>query len=108
MTTTAHQLRNGAFFQDWSGTSGLLTADSWASIASIVAYRGDNLTSNTSTNPQTTLADGSGTPVNLVNASTPGSTTGGVHEINDDVVALQGSGTADAPQLSEIAPSQTA
>lgn len=99
MTTTPHQLRNGAFIQNWSGTAGLLIADSWAGIASIVGYRGDGLTNNTSTNPQTTLADGSSTPINLINSSSSGSATGGVHEINDDVVALQGSGTADAPHL---------
>ena len=99
MTTTPHQLRNGDFLQNWTGTSGLLTADSWAAIASIVGYRGDGLTNSTATNPQTTLADGDGTPINLINASSSGSATGGIHEINDDVVALQGSGTADAPHL---------
>lgn len=99
MTTTPHQLRNGDFLQNWSGTSGLLTADSWAAIASIVGYRGDGLTNSTATNPQTTLADGDGTPINLINASSSASATGGIHEINDDVVALQGSGTADAPHL---------
>jgi VCBS repeat-containing protein len=99
MSTTPHPLRNGNFSQNWTGTAALLTADNWANIASIVGYRGDNLTNNTSTDPQTVLAPGAGTPINLINSSSSASATGGVHEINDDVVALQGSGTADAPHL---------
>ncbi len=92
-------LSSGTFTQNWSGTSALLTADSWANLPYIVGYRGDALSNSTATDPQTVLADGSGTPISLINASNSGSTTGGVHEIDDTVVALQGSGTADAPHL---------
>jgi VCBS repeat-containing protein len=99
MSKTPHQLRNSNFSQNWTGTSALLTAGNWNNIASIVGYRGDGLTNNTSTDPQTVLANGDATPIDLINASTTSSATGGVHEINDDVVALQGSGTADAPHL---------
>ena len=98
MTTTPHALRISNLVQTWAGTAGQLTTDNWG-VPSIVGYRGDGMTSNTSTDPQTVLADGDGTPVNLINGSTSGSATGGVHEISDDVVALQGSGTADAPHL---------
>ncbi|HEY0012289.1 MAG TPA: Calx-beta domain-containing protein [Allosphingosinicella sp.] len=99
MTTTPHKLSTGKLVQNWTGTSALLTTDNWSGVASIVGYRGDALTASPGTDPQTILADGDGTPVNLINASTTGSATGGVHEISDDVVALQGSGTADAPHL---------
>jgi VCBS repeat-containing protein len=98
MTTTPHALRDSNFVQNWSGTAGLLTADSWG-VASIMGYRGDGLSSSTSTDPQTVLAPGDGTPLNLINGSTATATAGGIHEISDDVVALQGSGTADAPHL---------
>ena len=94
-----YDLSSGNFSQDWTGTSALLTAGNWDSIPGIIGYRGDNLTASTATDPQTNLADGDATPIDLVNASTTSSNTGGIHEINDDVVALQGSGTADAPHL---------
>ncbi len=99
MSTVRHVLSTGNFSQNWAGTAALLTAGSWANIASIVGYRGDALTAAPGTDPQTILADGSATPIDLLNASTTGSGTGGIHEISDDVVGLQGSGTADAPHL---------
>lgn len=98
MTTTPHALRTSNFAQNWTGTAGLLTADNWG-VASIMGYRGDGLSSNTSTDPQTVLAAGDGTPLNLINGSSAASATGGIHELSDDVVALQGSGTADAPHI---------
>ncbi|WP_166041000.1 cadherin domain-containing protein [Sphingosinicella sp. YJ22] len=98
MTWTPHALRNSKFMQNWTGTAGQLTTDNWG-VPSIVGYRGDGLSSSTSTDPQNVRADGSATPVNLINGSSATSSTGGVHEISDDVVALQGSGTADAPHL---------
>src|SRR5205814_1751954 len=66
-------------------------------------FRGDNLTLGADTDPQTILADGSRTPVNIIaNQTSPSTlTTGGVaeFELADPVVALQGSGTASAPFL---------
>ena len=64
-------------------------------------YRGDDLTTATGTDPQTILADGTNTPVNaLVNQTNPNTnTTGAVaeFELANPTIALQGSGTADAP-----------
>ncbi|HEX8216225.1 MAG TPA: Calx-beta domain-containing protein, partial [Allosphingosinicella sp.] len=97
MTTTPHQLSSSNFVQTWAGTSALLTADNWGGIASIVGYLGEGLTDNTSRDPGTILQ--AFTTVDLVNASSSAGTAGGVHEINDDVVALQGSGGADVPHL---------
>jgi hypothetical protein len=91
------------FTQGWSNTGLITTSDVWTGVPGVVGYRGDGLTSSTGVDPQTVLADGSLTPVdvnaNLVNPNT--FATGGVSEfeITDPTVALQGSGTADAPHL---------
>ena len=92
------------FTQNWSNT-GLITADdNWSGVPGIVGFRGDDLTTVTATDPQTILADGSGTPIDVIaNQANPNTqATGGVAEfdgIANPVVALQGSGTADAPHI---------
>lgn len=91
------------FSQNWAN-AGLITVNNdWSGVPGIVGYRGDDLTTATGTDPSTILADGSGTPVNVIaNQSNPNTqTTGGIaeFEITDPVVALQGSGTADAPHI---------
>lgn len=92
------------FNQNWSNT-GLITADdNWSGAPGIVGFRGDDLTTVTATDPQTIVADGSGTPVDVIaNQANPNTqATGGVAEfdgIANPVVALQGSGTADAPHI---------
>jgi len=98
--TTAQPL---PFTQNWTNIDLITTLNDWSGVPGIIGYRGDNLVAATGVDPQTVLADGSGTPVNvLVNNMNPNTlTTGGVAEfhIADPVVALQGSGTADAPHL---------
>lgn len=93
-----HSLAAGDFAQDWSDTGLLSTADNWDAVASIVGYRGDNLDLD---DPRqvTGTSDVVDVNVNLANPDTY--TTGGVaeFELADAVVALQGSGTADAPYL---------
>jgi hypothetical protein len=91
------------FFQDWTNT-GLITADNnWTNVPGIIGYRGDNLVFTSGIDPRTILVDGTTSPVNvLANQSNPNFvSTGGVAEfhIANPVVALQGSGTADAPHL---------
>ena len=91
------------FTQNWTDT-GLITADdNWSGVAGIVGYRGDNLTSTTGIDPQTVLAaDDAGVIDVVANITNPsGNSSGGVGEceIADPVVALQGSGTADAPYI---------
>ena len=90
--------------QDWSNTGLITTDDNWAGVPGIVGFRGDNLTAVTGTDPQTIVADGAATPVDVIaNQSDPiMQITGGVAEfdgIADPVVALNGSGTADAPHI---------
>lgn len=96
---------SGTFSQNWSNTGLITTNNVWTGVPSIEGYRGDDLTTFTGVDPQTLLAfAGPGGPVlNVIaNQTNPNTlTTGGIaeFEITDPVVALQGSGTADAPGL---------
>ena len=89
------------FSQNWSNAGLITTSDDWTGVPGIIGYRGDGLTASTGVDPQTVVADGTLTPVDVnANQTAPNTfTTGGVSEfeITDPVVALQGSGTADAP-----------
>lgn len=101
---TAHTLATGPFAQNWADTSAISTNDNWDGVPSIIGYRGDDLTSTPGVDPRTVLADGAGTPVDvLANQVNPsGLAVGGVAEFDrlaDPTVALNGSGTADAPHL---------
>jgi predicted extracellular nuclease len=91
------------FTQNWNNTGLITTANDWSGVPGIIGYRGDALTASPGTDPQTIVADGSATPVNVMaNQANPSTNnTGGIgeFEITDPVVALQGSGTADAPHL---------
>ncbi len=92
------------FSQNWSNT-GLITAnDNWSGVPGIEGFLGQDITTTTGTDPQTllgvsALANDLDVIANQTNPNTL--TQGGVAEfqIADPVVALQGSGTADAPYL---------
>jgi len=96
--TTAQNL---PFSQNWTDTSMITTDDDWSGVPGIVGYRGDDLTTATGTDPRTIVADGTNTPVDVnANQTSPNTfATGGVAEFHlaDPVIALNGSGTADAP-----------
>lgn len=103
-TTTLHSLAGGNFSQDWTNAALISTNNDWSGVPSIVAYRGDDLTTLTATDPQTIVAPNEPGVVNVIaNQSNPNSlTTGGVAEFDglaNPTIALQGSGTADAPYL---------
>lgn len=90
------------FTQSWTTTSQITVNDDWSGVPGMVAHRGDDITTATGANPQNLLADGATTPVNVIaNAANPNTlTTGGVAEfdgIGNPSIALNGSGTADAP-----------
>lgn len=91
------------FTQDWSNAGLITTDDDWSGVPGFIGYRGDNLTLVNDVSPATVLADGIATPVDVIaNQTNPNSlSTGGVAEfaIANPTVALQGSGTADAPFL---------
>ena len=92
------------FTQNWSNSALITLDDDWSGVPGIVGYRGDALVASTGVDPQTVVSDGSGTPVDVnADETNPNTfTTGGIAEfstIADPSVALQGSGTADAPHL---------
>jgi DNA/RNA endonuclease G (NUC1) len=92
------------FSQNWSNTNLITALDDWNNVPGIIGYRGDALTASTGTDPQTILADGSATPVNVWANQTDPNTflSGGVAEFDtlpNPTVALNGSGTADAPHI---------
>jgi len=101
MSTTRHLLASGDFSQDWSNNALITANDNWDTVPSIVGYRGDGLTSATGVDPQTVVADGSASPVNIIANLSAANSTGGLgeFELTNPAVGLQGSGTADAPHL---------
>ncbi|HEX5733922.1 MAG TPA: lamin tail domain-containing protein [Blastocatellia bacterium] len=92
------------FSQNWTNTGLITTSDNWSGVPGIEGFRGDGLTSSTAVDPQTVLAgdDPGVLDVNANQANPNTFTTGGVAEFDalaNPVVALQGSGTADAPYI---------
>lgn len=88
--------------RDWSNTTAIATNDDWSGVPGIIGYRGDGLTTTIPTDPQTIVADGAATPVDVnANATTTTLSTGGVteFEIADPTIAIKGSATADAPHV---------
>ena len=89
------------FAQDWANTALITVDDDWSGVPGFVGYQG-GVTPDlaTGTDPRTVVA-GAPTAVDVfANLAAP-SASGGVAELElaDPVVALQGSGTADAPNL---------
>jgi hypothetical protein len=92
------------FAQDWSDTGLITVDDDWSQVPAIVGHRGDGLADGPGADPRTILADGSTTPVDVAaNRTDPGAlgVAAGVaeFELEDPVVAIQGSATASAPHL---------
>lgn len=101
MSEVYFSLASGDFLEDWTDTSRLSVVDDWSLVASVMGYRGDGLSSAAGTNPQTVTGTSTTIDVNT-NVTSPSSfTAGGIAEaqIADPTIALQGSGTADAPYL---------
>lgn len=91
------------YTQDWSNAALITLANDWSGVTGVQGYRGDALSASAGTDPQTVLADGSATPTNVIAnnaASLSTNSTGGIIEHEpSQAIALQGSGTADAPHL---------
>lgn len=103
MGTTRFKLSTGNLVQDWSN-AGLITADDdWSGVPGIVGYRGDDLTTATGTDPRVLTAPDALLVVDVVaNQSATNPSGGGVYEVQgiaNPTIALNGSGTADAPYL---------
>lgn len=106
MTTVRHVLASGDFRQDWSNAGLITAANDWSGVPSIMGYRGDDVVTATGVDPRTITAPSSSeVVVNVVaNQSNPsaGNLSGGVLEfdgIANPTIALNGSGTADAPSI---------
>ncbi|MFM9941140.1 MAG: ExeM/NucH family extracellular endonuclease [Hyphomicrobiaceae bacterium] len=102
MSNVYHSLASGSLTQNWADPSLITVNDDWSGVPSIVGYLGSDVTAATAADPQTLLTDGTVAIDVIANQTTPNTnTSGGVAEfaITDPVVALQGSGTADAPSL---------
>ena len=100
MSKSFFKLSNGSFTQNWNDTSLITVTNDWSNVPSIVGYRGDGLASS-GKDARLVVADSTVVSV-MANQGNPNTnTTGGVAEFHlaDPVVALQGSGTAQAPNL---------
>lgn len=89
------------YTQDWSNIGLITTNDNWSGYPGVQGYLGDGATALIDADARTVTADNTTTDV-IANQTNPNTlTAGGVaeFEIADPVVALQGSGTADAPNL---------
>ncbi len=91
------------FTQNWNNTGLITVNDDWAGVPGITGYLGQNITTATGADPQTLLTESilAGDVTVLANQATAASTSGdvGEFELADSVIALQGSGTADAPYI---------
>ena len=101
LDATYHPLSSGAFTQNWSNTELIATDDNWSSVPSIIGYLGEDLANTTTGIDPQTVVDPRTTTIDVnANRTNPDTFfTGGVAEfhIANPTVALQGSGTADAP-----------
>src|SRR5215468_11459748 len=104
MSKTYFDLSSGSLVQNWSNTGQITTNDDWGGVPSIEGYLGQDLTATTGVDPANVTGDS--TVANdldvIANQSNTAITNGGVAEfdgIANGTIALQGSGTADAPYL---------
>lgn len=93
------------FSQNWTTTTLITTNDNWTGVPGIEGYLGQDITTGTGTDPQTLLGvSGVANDLDVIaNQANPNTlTNGGVAEfdgIANPTIALQGSGTADAPYI---------
>jgi predicted extracellular nuclease len=93
------------FTQNWTNTSLITANDDWSTVPGIEGFLGQDITTATGADPQTLVT--TSTVANdldvIANQSNPNTNTaGGVAEfdgIANPTIALQGSGTADAPYI---------
>jgi uncharacterized protein len=91
------------FAQSWTDIGLITVGDNWSGVPGVEGFRGDALTAAMDVDPQTVLAaDDPGVLDVNANQTAPNTfLTGGVAEFHlaNPVVALAGSGTADAPYV---------
>jgi hypothetical protein len=102
-----HNLSAGAFKQNWTDTTLIRVADEWTNVPSIIGYIGnDGVPSGSSQpvlDPQIIVTNQYSDTIDVIPGikAPKSNTTGGVGEmeIDNPTIALQGSGTADAPNI---------
>lgn len=91
------------FSQDWSNTSLIAANDDWSGVLGVNGYLGQSLTTTTGVDPQTVLGESAlaNDLTVLANQTNANIVNGDVAEFDNalQVIALQGSGTADAPYI---------
>jgi hypothetical protein len=89
------------FMQNWTSPT-FPAANDWSTIPGIVGYQGLDLTTTVNLDARNLLLADPQTAGQLFLATTPTNTSGGIGDMameTNRVVAMQGSGTADAPHL---------
>ena len=105
MTTAYFSLAGGNFSQNWEDRNLITANDDWSLVPSIMGYLGDYApsTSTTGIDPRTlTSVESLGAIDVIANLAAASSSSGGVAEIDiggNNMIALQGSGSADAPGI---------
>jgi len=91
------------FSQNWANTGLITVNDNWSGVPGVEGYLGQNITTGTGVDPQTLLGvSGVANDLDVIaNQTSTSISNGGVaeFEITNPAVALQGSGTADAPYV---------
>ncbi|ONG56676.1 hypothetical protein BKE38_05480 [Pseudoroseomonas deserti] len=101
MTATYFRLREGSFRQDWSDAGLITTNDDWSNVPSIQGFLGEELTAATGTDPRSITGSSPTLDVIADQANPNTLSSGGVAEfaLANPTIALNGSGSADAPYL---------
>src|SRR5262245_24643661 len=91
------------FSQNWTNTGMITVADDWSGVPGIEGYLGQDITTLTGVDPQTLLGvSANPSDLDVIPQALATNTTGGVLEVDgiaNPTIAIQGSGTADAPYL---------
>lgn len=90
------------FAQDWTNAGLITVNDDWSGVPGVIGYLGDDPTTTASNVDARTIVGAAPTAIDVIaNQPAPTISNGGVAEFAspDPVVALQGSGTADFPNL---------
>ncbi|MEO6656071.1 MAG: hypothetical protein ABIO36_08305, partial [Pyrinomonadaceae bacterium] len=91
------------FSQNWSNPGLITVNDDWSGVVGIQGFLGQDITTGTGIDPRTLLTTSAlANDIDVIAQTTPANTSGGVGEMDtlpDPTIALQGSGTADVPNI---------
>ena len=88
------------YAQNWSDAALITVNDVWTGYPGVQGYLGQDITTATGVDPQTLTGESTvASDTDVVANATATASNGGVIEVNGDTIAIQGSGTADAPYV---------